>query len=84
MPDFTAASLNAADDSDILINAVKQAIDLFEHRLVSIKVTAVPNDHHFDRTFRFRIEGTLVVEDGRHRVKFDSAMESATGKFEIK
>ncbi len=84
MPDFTAASLNAADDSDILINAVKQAIDFFEPRLVGVKVTAVPNDHYFDRTFRFRIEGTLVVEDGRHRVKFDSAMESATGKFEIK
>ena len=83
IPDFTAASLNAADDSDVLIKAVKQAIDFFEPRLVGIKVTPVANDQRYDRMFRFRIEGTLIVEDGRHRVKFDSVMESTTGKFEI-
>ncbi len=83
IPDFTASSLNAAGDSDVLVNAIKKAITLFEPRLVDVKVTPVRNEHYFDRTFRFRIEGMLVVEDGRHRVKYDSSMESATGQFDI-
>jgi type VI secretion system protein ImpF len=84
IPDFTSASLNAVANSDILVKAVKQAIDFFEPRLVDVIVVPVANDLTYDRTFRFRIEGTLIVEDGRHRIKFDTAMESATGQFEIK
>jgi type VI secretion system protein ImpF len=84
IPDFTAGSLNAAGDADVLIAAIKQAIEHFEPRLASVKVTTVSNERHYDRTFRFRIEGLLIVEDGQHAVKFDSAMESATGQFDIK
>lgn len=84
IPDFTAASLNAAEDSDILIEAIQKAIRLFETRLVDVRVTPITNEHYYERTFRFRIEGMLLVEDAKHLVKFDSAMESATGQFEIK
>ena len=34
IPDFTAASLSAADDSDILVTALRRAIELFEPRLL--------------------------------------------------
>jgi len=84
IPDFTAGSLNAADDSDILITAIRRAIDFFEPRLAKVKVTPVTNSVYYDRTFRFRIEGILIVEDGQHVVKFDTAMESTTGQFDIK
>ena len=84
IPDFTAASLNAAEDSPVLIKAIKKAIELFEPRLVDVRVTPVRNDRYYDRTFRFRIEGMLLVEGGSHLVKYDSAMESATGQFDIK
>ncbi|MEZ6130737.1 MAG: type VI secretion system baseplate subunit TssE [Planctomycetaceae bacterium] len=84
IPDFTAGTLNAADDSEILVAAIRQAIEFFEPRLAKVKVTPVINDLYFDRTFRFRIEAILLLEDGQHIVKFDSSMESATGQFEIK
>lgn len=83
IPDFTAASLNAAEDSEILIKAIHKAISLFENRLVDVRVTPVLNDYHYDRTFRFRIEGMLLIEDSKHPVKFDSSMESTTGQFDI-
>ncbi|MEQ9408264.1 MAG: type VI secretion system baseplate subunit TssE [Fuerstiella sp.] len=84
IPDFTAASLNAAEDSSVLLKAIRQAIDLFEPRLVEVRVTPVPNEHSYDRTFRFRIEGVLIVAGARHLVQYDSSMVAATGQFDVK
>lgn len=83
IPDFTAASLNAADESDVMVGAIKKAINFFEPRLADVKVSPIDNDDQYDRTFRFRIEGTLMIEGGEQRVQFNSSMESATGQFEI-
>jgi type VI secretion system protein ImpF len=83
IPDFTAASLSAADDSDILVTALRRAIELFEPRLTDVRVKPTSSGEDYDRMFRFRIEGFLTIEDGDHRVKFDSSMESTTGQFDI-
>ena len=83
IPDFTASGLNAAQDSDILIKAIRLSISLFEPRLTDVRINRV-NEDFADRTFRFRIEAMLLVEDQKHRVKFDSSLESATGQFAIK
>ncbi len=84
IPDFTASSLNAAADSDILIKAVRRAITVFEPRLAELHIDRMSNEDYVDRTFRFRIEAMLLIEDKRHRVQFDSALESTTGQFEVK
>ncbi|MEP3479187.1 MAG: type VI secretion system baseplate subunit TssE [Fuerstiella sp.] len=83
IPDFTAASLNVADESDVMVEAIRKAISLFEPRLSEVKVLPMDNDDQYDRTFRFRIEATLMIEGGEQRVQFNSSMESATGQFEI-
>ncbi len=83
IPDFTAASLNAAQDSDILVTAIRRAIDFFEPRLTEVRIERTENEDYGDRTFRFRIEALLIVEERRHRVQFDSALESSTGQFDI-
>ncbi|MCA9047648.1 MAG: type VI secretion system baseplate subunit TssE [Planctomycetaceae bacterium] len=83
IPDFTAASLNVAEEADFMLKAITQAISFFEPRLTDVSVVPVDNEDYYDRTFRFRIEATLQVEGGRHRVQFNSAMESATGQFDI-
>lgn len=83
IPDFTAASLNVADESDVMVGSIRKAIDFFEPRLTDVRVSAIENDDQYDRTFRFRIEATLMVEGGEQRVQFNSSMESATGQFEI-
>ena len=84
IPDFTAASLGAAQDSDILIKAIRKSIQLFEPRLADVRIEQTSNEAYIDRTFRFRIEGVLLIEDQRHRVKFDSSLESTTGQFDVK
>ncbi len=83
IPDFTASGLNAAQDSDILIKAIRLSISLFEPRLTDLRIERVQDDY-VDRTFRFRIEGTLLIEDKTLRVRFDSSLESETGQFAVK
>jgi type VI secretion system protein ImpF len=83
IPDFTASGLNAAQDSDILIKAIRLSISLFEPRLTDLRIERVQDDY-VDRTFRFSIEGTLLIEDKTLRVRFNSSLESETGQFAIK
>jgi type VI secretion system protein ImpF len=83
IPDFTASGLNAAQDSDILIKAIRFSILLFEPRLTDLRIERVQDDY-VDRTFRFSIEGTLLIEDKTLRVRFNSSLESETGQFAIK
>lgn len=82
IPDFTAAGLNASHNSDILIKAIRLAISLFEPRLSDVRVEPVSEDHS-DRTFRFRIEAMLLIEEKKHRVQFDSSLESSTGQIAV-
>lgn len=84
IPDFTAASLNASQDVDILIRAIRKAITLFEPRLTDLRIDRMPGDNYFDRTFRFRIDAMLLIEEKKHRIQFDSSMESSTGQFDVK
>jgi len=83
IPDFTAASQNAAQESEFLLQAIRQAIDIFEPRLADVRISAQNNQEEHDRTFRFQIEATLLIEDSRHRVQFRSSVESTTGQFDI-
>lgn len=82
IPDFTAASLNAAEDCDVLVNAIRTAIAFFEPRLSDVQLERVGHDY-VDRTFRFRIEAMLLIEEKKHRVQFDSTLESDTGQFSV-
>lgn len=84
LPDFTATSLNAAENSDVLVQAVRKAILLFEPRLSDVKIERISSQNYADRTFHFRIEALLIIEERQHRVQFDSSLESTTGQFDIK
>jgi type VI secretion system protein ImpF len=83
IPDFTAAGLNAALESEVLIKAIRNAISLFEPRLTDVRIERTQDDF-VDRTFRFRIEALLLIEEKKHRVQFDSSMESTTGQIAVK
>ncbi|MEW4490519.1 type VI secretion system baseplate subunit TssE [Thalassoglobus sp. JC818] len=83
LPDFTAAGFNAINEPDVLISSIKTALRLFEPRLKNVRVEKVKNPDYYDRTFRFRILATLVIESLEQDVRFDSIMESASGQFEV-
>ncbi len=82
IPDFTASSLNAAEDTEVLIKAIRVAIGFFEPRLADVQIERVEHDF-VDRTFRFRIEAMLLIEEKKHHVQFDSTLESSTGQFAV-
>ena len=84
IPDFTAAGLDAAHNSDVLLEAIAAAIRLFEKRLRDVRVDRVTDGYSIDRTFRFRIRGTLMLDPDEHPVQFDSSLESVTGQFEVR
>ncbi|MCA9059798.1 MAG: type VI secretion system baseplate subunit TssE [Planctomycetaceae bacterium] len=83
LPDFTAAGLNLAYDPDLLLQAIRRAIRMFEPRLADVRVEALADSFHIDRTFRFRIDAVLLIEHQRVPMQFDSTIESRTGQFSI-
>lgn len=84
LPDFTAAGLNAASDPDVLVEAIERAIELFEPRLTDVRIRHVTDEYYFSRTFQFRIEATLIINEKIHLVQYDSVLESTTGQFNVK
>jgi len=84
LPDFTAAALNAASDPDVLIDAIQKVIQLFEPRLTEVRIRHVTDEFHISRTFQFRIEATVIINEKKHLLLYDSTLESATGQFNVK
>lgn len=83
IPDFTSASLDASENEQFLLDAIKKAIELFEPRLSGVQVSQVGERHSIDRTFYFRIQATLIIAPDEIPVKFDTSVESATGQFAV-
>jgi type VI secretion system protein ImpF len=84
LPDFTSAGFNAASDPEILVEAIRRAIELFEPRLTNVQIRHVQDEYYFNRTFQFRIEATLIINEKKHLVLYDSVLESSTGQFNVK
>ena len=83
LPDFTAASLNVGEETEILVEAIKNAIRLFEPRLSDVSVEPIGPRQSIDRTFRFRIAATLITGPDEVPVQFNSRLESTTGQMSV-
>jgi type VI secretion system protein ImpF len=69
----------AADDWRALLRrSIEEAIRIYEPRLRDVRVTLIDEPDSLDRSLRFRIEATLVVEAEEATVTFDSKVETAT------
>ena len=82
IPDFTAAGLDLATEEETLLDSVKHAIQTFEPRLTEVSVLSAGSGH-YDRVLRFRIEATLLLENERLPLRYETRMESSTGQFEV-
>lgn len=83
IPDFTASDLDATRDPDILMRAIEESVRRFEPRLKNVRLQPLDTVEAPNRTFRFRIEGILCVEPFEDAVRYDSALETATGTVRI-
>lgn len=87
IPDFTSVGANVAENPDELLDQIYYAIKTFEPRLKNVRLEQLRDRSSVDRVFRFRIIGTLAVQQGdevmEDSVSFESALEPTTGSFDV-
>jgi type VI secretion system protein ImpF len=84
IPDFTASGVNAAQNPDVVLDAVAQAIRTFEPRLKEVRVSRVSGFQATDRTLKFRIDAVLQIDPLSDPVRFESTLEPNTGAIAVK
>ena len=83
LPDFSAYGLSSADDADLLVAGVSEALAVFEPRLKDVSVIPVEVSSKGLRRVRFRIEAKLMMDPASERVSFYTLLELSTGQYEI-
>ena len=83
LPDVSSLYLRSPNDQGILLRAIKTAIDLFEPRLLNIKVTLEPAADE-TRVLRFAIDGLLRMDPAPEHVFFDTVLEPMSGQYQVK
>ncbi len=84
IPDFTGANLGSITNQEDFCQILQRAIQRFEPRFKSVKVSLVKNRDAIDRVLRFRIDALLHAEPAPEPVVFDSSLEPISSTFEVK
>jgi type VI secretion system protein ImpF len=84
IPDITGADLRSARDRERFRQIIERVIRHFESRFKSVSVEMLDPAESMDRVLRFRIDALLHAEPAPEPVVFDSAIQPATGNFEIR
>lgn len=83
LPDFTGNGIKNPDEQRRLVHSLERAIEIFEPRLMDVKVWLEPINE-IDRSMRFRIEAQLRVDPIPEPVTFDTILELGRGEFQLK
>lgn len=83
IPDFTGVNMSVPSERERLRGIIERAIVQYEPRFKTVRVQLLENADAFDRTLRFRIEGTLHAEPAPEPVVFDSQLEPITANFQV-
>jgi type VI secretion system protein ImpF len=83
LPDLSSLYLRSSKDQETLLKAIRTAINLFEPRLLNIKVTLEPAAEEA-RVLRFGIEGLLRMDPAPEHVFFDTVLEPMSGQYQVK
>jgi type VI secretion system protein ImpF len=83
LPDVSSLYLRSSKDQEALLKAIKTAINLFEPRLLNIKVTLEPAADD-TRLLHFTIEGFLRIDPAPEHIFFDTVLEPMSGQYQVK
>lgn len=83
LPDLAALSAGSDEARRELQRQVEEAIQLFEPRLSSVRVTAAEGPDEGGRRLRFAVTGVLRMEGGTERVAFETVLDPDSGSFEV-
>ena len=83
LPDFTGYSLASPGDENKLIRQLQTALKLFEPRLAKVRLVPLEPVVAKTRTFRFRIEGLLLMDPAPEHISFDTVLQLTTSQYEV-
>ena len=83
IPDFSGVNMGGPEAQKRLIEIVERAIEFFEPRFLRFSLRLSTNQHEFDRTLRFKIEGLLKAEPSPEPVSYDTTMDVSSAQFEV-
>ena len=83
LPDIAAINIGSASGRQGYLRTVALAIETYEPRLKSVRVTEQKNTDYLDRTLRFRIQAILQADLASEPIVFDSSLKPATGIVEV-
>jgi type VI secretion system protein ImpF len=84
LPDITSLSGDSSTARRRLVRQVEEAIELFEPRLMNVRVSGMDTPARADRRqIRFHIEALLRLDPDPERVAFDTVLETASGKISV-
>ena len=83
LPDVASLYLRSSKDQAYLLESIKTAIEIFEPRLLNVKVT-LESATEDKRVIRFAIEGLLRMDPAPEQVFFDTVLEPTSGQYQVK
>ena len=83
LPDITSLSAESDAAHRRLARALEEAIQLFEPRLMSVRVQPVEAKEAEGRRIHFVIEGMLRMEPNPELIVFDTVLDSTIGEFRV-
>ena len=84
IPDCVGINTGSREQQETLRSTIARALELFEPRLVNIRVTIASADDFNDRTLRFRIDALLRIDPAPEPVSYDSRLDVTAGDFSVK
>jgi len=82
LPDVSSLYLRSVKDQAFLLDSIKAAINVFEPRLLNVKVRMEPGSDD-KRVIRFGIEGMLRMDPAPEQVFFDTMLEPMSGQYQV-
>jgi type VI secretion system protein ImpF len=83
LPDFSALSIDSADDQKLIKREIEQAIRRFEQRLADVIVSLEPATPT-ERVLRFRIDARLKIDPAPEPITFDTVLQLGSGEYEVR
>jgi len=84
LPDVSSLPADSPESRVRLERWIAEAIELFEPRLSSVRVSAVRASEESSRRFHFLIDAQLALEPDPEQVVFDTYLEVASCRFAVK
>ena len=83
LPDFTALSIDNADDQKFIKREIEESIKRFEQRLEGVVVSIEPV-RATERLLRFRIDARLKIDPAPEPITFDTVLQLGSGEYLVR